>query len=81
MASEIEQKFPLTSTDVNALREPKLDIIVYCVSLEESDGYDEFDIPFSENKLILPVTKLWPLTSSDDTVTCMVVTGEYSYLN
>jgi len=63
------RKFPLTALDVNALTEPNLDI-VYCVNLEEdsTDGYDEFDIPISENKLILPVTKLWPLTSSDDTV-------------
>jgi len=63
------RKVPLTLLDVNALTEPKLDI-VYCVSLEEdsTDGYDEFDILISENKLILPVTKLLPSTSPDDTV-------------
>ena len=62
-------EFPLTTLNINALTKPKPDI-VFCVSLEEdsTDIYDEFDIPIDENKLILPVTKLWPLTSSYDTV-------------
>ena len=61
-------EFPLTALNVNALTKPKPDI-VYCVSLEEdcTDVHDEFDIPIDENKLILPVTKLWPLASSHDT--------------